>query len=241
MLGTFVKSPDATSAEVLAGAGLDFLIVDLDHSSLGFRDLEGIARAAALHGVPVLARLPPDAVADAGRVLDAGATGVQIADLSSVELAESARRHAAYPPGGERSLALSHRAAEFGRLPASDYLRRAADELVLVGQIESAAAVDALPGLLAAGTGIDAWFLGPLDLSVSLGRAGENDDPLVVETLDRAAAAIVAAKAPLGVFTGSIEEALRWRERGATLIAVGSDYTLLGGLAGGLARSFRGS
>src|SRR5262249_31244590 len=157
-----------------------------------------------------------------------------IADLSSVELAEAAHRHAAYPPAGGRSLALSHRAAGFGRLSAADYLRRAADELVLVGQIESDGAVGALPPLLPGG-GIDVWFLGPLDLSVSLGKAGLSGDPLVVETLDRAAEAILAAKAPLGVFAGSIEEARSWRERGATLIAVGSDYTLLAGLAGGLA------
>jgi 4-hydroxy-2-oxoheptanedioate aldolase len=239
LLGTFVKSSDATSAEILAGAGFDFLIVDFDHSTLGLGELEQIARAAALHAVPVIVRLAPTALDQAGRVLDAGATGVQVAALSDLATAESAWRQCSYPPEGTRSLALSHRAAQFGRVSASEVLEQAAEQVVLVGQIESAAAVDALPAMLAADARVDAWFLGPLDLSVSLGKAGRPDDPLVERNLQAAAAAVLDASGVLGVFAPSLVEARRWLERGATMIAVGSDFMLLAGVADGLVSDFR--
>jgi len=237
LVGTFVKSHDANVAEVLAGTGLDFLLADLDHSSLALRDLEGIVRAAALHSVPVVARLGRSDLELAGRVLDAGAAGIQVAEVDSAETIRAARELASYPPAGRRSLSLSTRAARFGREPAGDYLERAGREVAVIGQIESVDGIEALPSLVETGAG-DAWFVGVLDLSASVGLAGRFDHPDVRAALDRAAATIVGAGARLGVFAANAEDARSWRERGATMIAVSSDYSLLAGAACDLRNQF---
>ncbi len=226
LLGTFAKSPDPNVAEILAGAGLDFLTADFEHSSLNLDQLAHLVRAAALSSVPVLVRLAPETLQEAGRALEAGAAGIQVAGVDDPATIAEACRIASYPPEGGRSLSLSHRAARFGQTPIADYVAAAANELVVVAQIESATAVEALPELLGARR-VDAWFLGTTDLSASLGRPGEIDHPDVASVLDRAAAAILESGARLGVFAGDVAGARTWAERGATLIALGSDYTLI--------------
>ena len=235
LLGTFVKSHDAALAEILAGAGFDFLIADLDHSSLGLGDLEHIVRAASLHAASVIVRLSPADANQIGRVLDLGATGIQLTDVTTVAALEGARGAAVYPPAGHRSLALSHRAARYGREPVDDYLRRAGDEFVLVAQIESGEGVAALPSLLESAAA-DAWFVGPMDLSASLGHPGRFDDPPVRAVLDDAVDTILGSGARLGIFARDGEDAVSWRGRGATLVAVSSDYTLLASAAGEVTR-----
>jgi 2-keto-3-deoxy-L-rhamnonate aldolase RhmA len=239
LLGTFVKSPDGSVAEILACAGFDYLIADLDHSALGLRELEGIVRAAAVWSVPVIVRLTPDGLHEAGRVLDAGAAGVQISDVVRAETLETANRFCSYPPAGRRSLALSHRAARFGRTPADEHLEQAARELVVVGQVETAAGFDALPGLLAAEPLVDAWFLGPLDLSASMGLPGRVDDAAVLSRLEDGADSLRSAGAPFGIFSRDVAEGRRWTSRGATMVAVGSDYALLSAQAAEIARAWQ--
>jgi 2-keto-3-deoxy-L-rhamnonate aldolase RhmA len=237
MLGTFVKSGDPTVTEILASSGFDFLIADLEHSSLAMRDVENIVRAAALHSVPVLVRIPPDGLHQAGRALDAGAVGIQISDLVDRTTAQRARSVCSYPPAGARSMSLSQRGAQFGQVQAPEHLATSERDLVLVGQVESVAGTEALPLLLAESL-VDLWFIGSLDLSVSLGHAGSTNHPTVADTLHDIAATILAAGARLGVFAQDVGEARLWVQRGATMVAVTSDYALLATQARRLAREW---
>jgi 4-hydroxy-2-oxoheptanedioate aldolase len=224
LLGTFVKSPDPSVAELLGESGLDFLLADYEHSSLSVADVETIVRASA---APVVVRLAADALHETGRMLDAGAAGIQVSDVRDVATAADACARASYPPTGRRGLAFSHRAARFGREGRAAHVERAAAERIVICQIESVEGAAALPALLAAELEVDAWFIGPTDLSASLGFPGQLDAAPVREAIDAVASAVTAAGARLGVFAHDVDEAKAWTARGATFLATGSDHTLL--------------
>jgi len=226
LIGTFVKSRDPATTEALAAAGYDFVVADMEHSPLAVADVEGIARACSSRDVAVLARVPPSRLGLCGALLDAGAAGIQVSDVSSAALAAGVAAAAWYPPRGERSLSLSTRAARFGTQLAAEHIARSDDQTVLVGQIESAAGVGSLASIIASGV-FDALFLGATDLSVALGHPGDIRHPVVAAALADAAAVITGSGTRLGIFCGGADEAAVWAGRGASLLAISSDLTML--------------
>jgi len=230
LLGTFVKSRDPLIAEALASAGYDLLFADLEHSALSPGDIEGIVRACDAYGVPVVVRLPPAALGLCGQLLDSGVTGIQVSDVTSAADAAAARAAVCYPPAGARSLSLSTRAARFGAVPAGEHLAVSQQSTVLTGQIESAAGVAAICEILASDV-FDGLFIGPTDLSVSVGRPGDAAHPDVTGPLETAIAATLGHGTPLGIFCGSAQEAQRWADRGLTLLAISSDLTMIASAA----------
>jgi 4-hydroxy-2-oxoheptanedioate aldolase len=239
LIGTFVKSSDPAIAELLAIAGYDLLVADVEHSSLALREVEAIARAAEPHGVPVLARIAPREVASAGRFLDAGVIGVQVTDVTDVETLSELRHATRFPPAGHRSLALSHRAAGFGAISPAEFLERADAELLTVAQIESRAGVAALGDLLAFPSNPDVWFIGPFDLSSDLGHPGAVSHPEVTRAIDDVLDAVHRRGARSGIFARDAEDARRWIERGVRFILLGSDLTLLATAARGTLTAVR--
>jgi 2-keto-3-deoxy-L-rhamnonate aldolase RhmA len=231
VVGTFIKSSDPAVAELFAIAGYDFLVADVEHASLAIRDVEAIARAADVHGVPVLARIAPREAAAAGRFLDVGLSGIQLTDVTDEATLAELYRATRFPPKGRRSLALSHRAARFGQLSLAGFLERASDELVTVVQIESRAGVEAIESLLRSPFSPDVWFIGPLDLSSDLGHPGALSHPDVTRTIDHVLAAIHDHGARSGMFARDPEDAKRWIARGVSLVLLGSDLTLLAAAA----------
>jgi 4-hydroxy-2-oxoheptanedioate aldolase len=222
-----VKSSDPAIAELLAAAQIDYLVADLEHSSLAPSTVVDIVRAATIWNVPVIVRLSPERLHEAGRALEAGADGVQVTGVSSPATAVLAHRAVTLAPDGDLGLSLSHRAGGFQRAGAARYLDRLRDDIVVVCQIESRASVEALPDLLAVDHPPDAWFLGPVDLSCDFGHPGEVGHPDVQSALNRAAEQILESGQRLAVFVGDIEGARRWRARGATAIMLSSDVSLL--------------
>jgi 2-keto-3-deoxy-L-rhamnonate aldolase RhmA len=234
LLGTFVKSGDAAVVDAVAGAGFDLLVADVEHAPLDLRDLATIARC----GVPTLARIGAHALPDVGRMLETGLAGVQLAGVADAAALDELRRSVRFHPEGRRGCATSHRAAGFGRLAARDWVA-AADEVVVVGQIESAAGIEALPWLLREQGDLDAWFIGPVDLSCDLGHPGDLEHPDVRAAIATAADAILGAGARLGIFAAGEREAAAWRDRGATYVLAGSDLTLLAQRADALVGAWR--
>ena len=237
LAGTFVKSRDPSTTEALAAGGLDFVIADLEHSPLSVADVEAIARAGATWNLPVLARVPSAGIGQIGALLDVGVAGIQVSDVTSAEMAQQIGAAGRYPPLGERSLSTATRAARFGRVPAASHMAVSNDQTVLVGQIESVAGVAALPSIIDAGA-FDALFIGATDLSVSLGHPGKLGHPAVADAMSDVAEAIVEAGMPLGVFCGTAAVAAQWAGRGATLLAVSSDLTMLSVMASMTLREF---
>lgn len=238
LTGTFVKSRDPSVAEALAVAGYDFVVADLEHSPLAVADVEGIARACAAWGVAVLARVASPSLGQAGPLLDAGVTGIQVSDVSSAAAAEAARAAVRYPPNGARSLSLSTRAGRFGLSAAAAHIAASDSQTVLVGQIESAEGAAALASIIASGA-FDALFLGATDLSVALGHPGETGHPAVAGALSEAAATITGSGTALGVFCGDAAAAASWAARGASLLAISSDLTMLATTAVATLRQLR--
>ena len=233
VLGTFVKSPDPAVAEILAGAGFDLLVADLEHSSLTVADVATIVRAAEPFEVAVLARIHPAQVELAGRLLETGAIGVQVTDVVDTTTLAQLREATRFPPQGRRSLALTQRDAGFGRLGASAYIEQARARLLTVAQIESRAGVAALDTLLASPDQPDVWFIGPFDLSTDLGHPGELEHAEVRAAFATILEALQAAPAGprIGVFARDAADAAAWHARGASLLLVSSDVTFLASAA----------
>ena len=231
LLGTFVKSADPAVAEILALAGFDLLVADLEHSSLGAADVAAIVRAAEASEVPVLARIPAHALAWAGRLLETGAIGVQVTDVVHTQTLSQLWRATRFPPEGRRSLALSQRDAGFGRIAAAEYLRGARERLLTVAQIESRAAVAALSELLASPHQPDVWFIGPFDLSADLGHPGQLEHPDAASVLAEILDQLSRHGARIGVFARDGADAAAWHARGAQFVLISSDVALLAGAA----------
>lgn len=230
--GCFVQFPDAALVEFTAYQGWDFLILDGEHGTLDPRLCEGLLRAAELHDVSTIVRVPVNEPHVILQFMDVGAQGCQVPSVESGADAERAVRSVKYGPRGARGLA-GVRAADYGERGAlGEYVRSANAETLVSVHVESAQAVDRVDEI-AAVDGVDVVFLGPTDLSHSLGLPGELGHPLVVDHLERAAAATLEAGKVLGVTVATAEEAVTWLERGARYVTTG-----IGPLLGSATRSW---
>jgi 2-dehydro-3-deoxyglucarate aldolase/4-hydroxy-2-oxoheptanedioate aldolase len=235
LYGTLLTFGPTEVADLLAGAGFDWLFVDAEHGALEPRDVLLILQAVAGR-TPCLVRVPALDEAWIKRALDAGADGIIVPQVSTAEQAERAVRLAHYPPRGTRGLGTA-RANRYG-LGLAGQLDRAWEQVTVVVQAETAEAVRNIEAI-ARVPDLDAVFVGPFDLSASLGHAGDLDHPEVRVAIDRVAAACAGAGVPSGIFAPGAA-GLRGRPaQGFTLLAAGVDSALLGGAAESLLRDLR--
>ncbi|MBN2051418.1 MAG: hypothetical protein JW760_13280 [Spirochaetales bacterium] len=229
-LGTLLTMDCTEAAEILSRSGFDWLFLDLEHSALGPPEAQKLLQAAG-DRVPVLIRVESGDEEGIRKALDSGADGIIIPHVNSAKAAEHIVSLAKYPPGGTRSIGPG-RASHFGNEMAG-YLSQANTETAVVVQIEHIDAVAEVEKI-ASVEGIDALFVGPYDLSGSLGRPGKVDDPEVTRAIDRTLAAAAANHLAAGIFAGSAAAASAYLEKGFSLVAVASDGILLGGAAASL-------
>ncbi|PZO73102.1 MAG: 4-hydroxy-2-oxovalerate aldolase [Mesorhizobium amorphae] len=228
LFGTFVAIPHPVAVEVTAASGFDFLCIDCEHGQIGRETVENLVRAADVHGVPALVRVPGHGAEAVAAALDSGARGVLVPRVSTPEQAAGAVRAARFPPLGARGVGPG-RAAGYGyRIP--DYLARANSEIVVAVQVETVEGLRQVDAI-AAVEGVDLVFVGPGDLGVSLDAAGLGG----AEQLSDAVAAILraarAAGKVAGMFCGRPEDAGRWAEAGASFFMLGADSIFLGNAA----------
>jgi 2-keto-3-deoxy-L-rhamnonate aldolase RhmA len=242
LIGTFLKARDPAVAEALAVAGYDFIVADLEHSPLSAGDVEEITRACDCHDVPVIARIPASGLARCGPLLDAGVTGIQVSDVTSAAIAKAVRAAAHYPPAGARSVSTATRAARFGAVPAASHIAAALAGTVLIGQIESPQGLEAIDQVIKSDV-FDALFIGPSDLSATLGHPGELEHPAVTKAITRAADSVLGGGMPLGIFCPGAEMAERcaglYARRGMTLLVISTDLSMLGAAARSAIAVFR--
>jgi 4-hydroxy-2-oxoheptanedioate aldolase len=218
-LGVIVKMPAAASVELAGHAGFDYVMIDTEHGAADMIELEHHVRAAETAGIRPLVRVSDARSPDILRALDAGACGI-IAPHALSELdVRQAVSLTRYPPTGRRGLALSTRAGAYGTRSAAEHVQ-AAEELLLIVQIEDAEALERLPEILDA-EGLDGIFIGPSDLSASLGVRGQTDHPAVEAAIERVVEAVVQRPSlRLCVLASDEHEALRWFDRGAHLVLI---------------------
>lgn len=237
-VGLWCMLPSGFVTEALAGAGFDWLLLDTEHSPSDVLTVLPQLQAAAAYDVSTVVRPAANDPVLIKRLLDLGAQSLLIPYVQSVEEAEAAVAAVRYPPRGIRGVAGLTRASRFGRVEG--YARRAEEELCLLVQVETRKALDSLEAI-AAVEGIDGIFIGPGDLSASLGHPGELFNPEVVAAVEGAIQRVKAAGKPAGVLTYDIDFARRCMELGSLFTAVGADLSLLMRGVDRLAVEFKGS
>jgi 4-hydroxy-2-oxoheptanedioate aldolase len=224
------------SVEVIAGAGFDWLLLDMEHSPNDLESLLPQLQAAAPYATHPVVRVPWNDMVSIKRVLDVGAQSLLVPYVSSAAEARSAVSFTRYPPQGARGVAGTTRATRFGRI--KDYARRAHEEICVLVQVETQSALDNIEAICAT-EGVDGVFIGPADLHASLGHPGEIANPRVKPVIDQAVRRIrKAGKAP-GILTPSEDDARHWLECGALFVAVGADVGILARGAEALAQKFK--
>jgi len=219
--GCFLRHPDPGLAEVLGFMGWDYLLFDGEHSPLSPRECEHLARVCELTGVTSVVRVPTNVPWMIAQVLDAGIESVQVPMIESGEQARTLARATKYPPVGTRGLATT-RAAKYGQaLPFSiaGHVASSNAETLVIAQIETPAGIEQLPAILQVPE-IDVIFIGPNDLSLSLGVPGEFGHPKVQQAFDTIISAVKKTDKALGVLVPNIEAALEWQRKGARYIVV---------------------
>jgi 2-keto-3-deoxy-L-rhamnonate aldolase RhmA len=235
LCGTLLSMNATEAADLLAGAGFDWLFVDAEHGALEPRDVLLLLQTVAGR-TPCLVRVPTLDEAWIKRALDAGADGIIVPQVGHVEQAERSVRFAHYPPKGTRGLGTA-RANRYG-LALAEHLRTVSEQVTVVVQAETADAVRNIEGI-ARVPGLDAVFVGPYDLSASLGHPGEVGHADVRAAISRIAAACSAAGVRTGIFAMGPDPLGPWAREGFTLLAAGVDGALLGEAAAGVLRGLR--
>jgi len=236
-IGLWCSSCSNVTAEVIAGAGFDWILIDTEHAPnelpMVLSQLQALASGTA---APVVRPAWNDLVL-IKRLLDVGAQNLLVPYVQTVEEARAAVAAVRYPPQGIRGVAVLHRANRFGRV--KDYFARANDEICLLLQIETRAALQNLDGI-AAVEGVDGLFIGPSDLAAALGYLGDNGHPDVRAAIEDAVERIRKAGKAAGILAPLEADACHWLERGCTVVAVGSDLGLLTRPSEALAAKFNG-
>ena len=223
--GLWSQLPGVVTAELLAGTGADYVVLDLQHGALGEAELPGVAAAVVAAGSVPLVRTRSAHLADIGRSLDLGAHGVIVPSVLGAEHAREVVAACWYGPHGTRSA---------GRLSGGS-----GSPLVIV-MVETAGALAELDALLAI-DGLDGVYVGPLDLSLSLDRAGEPGREHMREVIASVLARAVAAGVPVGVHAFTGEQAAAYAAAGATIVTATMDTTALGAVLADHLRVARGS
>jgi 4-hydroxy-2-oxoheptanedioate aldolase len=235
-IGLWSTIPGSLVVEALAPAGFDWLLLDTEHSAADVVDV--LPQLQALAATPVSAVVRPawnDAVL-IKRFLDLGAQTLLIPYVQNAAEAAAAVAAMRYPPAGIRGVAGTTRASRFGWVPG--YHARASEELCLLVQVETAAALAEIEAI-AAVDGVDGIFVGPSDLAASLGYPGNPGHAEVVAAVEDAIGRIVRAGRPAGILTLDPAFARRCIALGTTFTAVGVDLALLLRSAEALARGFQ--
>jgi 2-dehydro-3-deoxyglucarate aldolase/4-hydroxy-2-oxoheptanedioate aldolase len=224
--GTFLGAATPVTAEVCAAAGVDWVLLDLEHGAGGEEQARDVIPAAASYSVPTVVRVESGERIRAGRLLDLGAAGVMFPRIDTSSEAAVCVRHLRYPPAGDRGVATYNRMCAYGLdAPALD--RSNADVLGVV-QIETRNALDAVEQI-AALDGVDVLFVGPRDLSHALDVPGQTQAPVYLAALDRVLAAAKGHGKAAGLLVADGAAAAPMARAGWQFIAIGSDTTLLAG------------
>lgn len=225
LAGMWICSGSTLIAEICAGAGLDWVMIDMEHSANGLESVLTQLQVVAAYPVTAVVRVPINDSVIIKQVLDAGAQTLLVPMVSSAEEAEAAVRAVRYPPHGIRGVGSAlARSARWNRVDG--YLADADKHVSVIVQIETQAGVAAAEDI-AAVDGVDGVFVGPADLSASMGLIGQQSHPDVVAAVHKTFDTVRAAGKPVGVNAFDPEMAESYVKAGARFILVGADVAIL--------------
>ncbi|MBD3842543.1 MAG: 2,4-dihydroxyhept-2-ene-1,7-dioic acid aldolase [Campylobacterales bacterium] len=222
-IGSWIMMGNTMSVEVMALAGFDWLVIDIEHTSIDLETLQLLVTTIQANGMKALVRVSKNEEVIIKRVLDIGADGIVVPMVCSKEDAMQAVDYAKYPPVGKRGVGL-YRATRYGTT-FEEYKKWVDEELVIIAQIEHIDAVKNIDEILEV-EGIDGTIIGPYDLSGSMGYPGEFERDDVKEAVERVLGRCKQANIPSGFHVvdtnpGKLQEKIA---QGCTFLAYGIDY-----------------
>jgi 2-dehydro-3-deoxyglucarate aldolase/4-hydroxy-2-oxoheptanedioate aldolase len=220
-----LASPKLVEIAGLAG-GFQGMWIDQEHSAIPHRELELLLIACRAAGLDAFVRVAPTDYATVMRPMETGASGVMVAQIRSVDQVRQIVQWAKYPPMGVRGLFLANYEAGYGSANPAEHLPRANRERWLCVQIETAEAVECAHEI-AAVEGVDSLFVGPSDLSCTLGVPGQAMHPKCIAAMERVSAAVKNVGKTWGVLARSPEHAAKCREMGCQLFSLAGDVDLI--------------
>jgi 4-hydroxy-2-oxoheptanedioate aldolase len=236
LAGMWVCSGSPLVAEICAGSGLDWLLIDMEHTPNGLESVLAQLQAVAGYDITPVVRVPVGDVVTIKRVLDLGAQNLMVPMISSAAEARAVVEASRYPPAGRRGVGSAlARSARWNRVDG--YLENAGHHVSVFVQVETTAGVEAAAEI-AAVDGVDGVFLGPSDLAASMGLLGQQTHPQVVDAVLQAFRAVGGTGTPVGVNAFDPTAARAYLDSGASFILVGADVALLARGSEALARTF---
>ena len=226
VLGPFMKLCDPAAVEIAGLAGFDFVIIDAEHGPISIETAQNLVRAAECVGITPIIRVVENRPSRILRALDIGAGGVEVPHVSDREAAQRLVRAAKFAPAGDRGVCRFVRAARYSSRERGDYFRGANEETIVIAHLEGIEAIENLDEILSV-EGLDILFIGPYDLSQSMGVSGQVDHPLVVEKMEDVVRRSQAAGRFVGTFVDDVQTAERWIDAGVQYISFSVDTGVL--------------
>ncbi|MEU7913891.1 HpcH/HpaI aldolase family protein [Microbispora bryophytorum] len=236
LFGGWVCSGSPVMAEIMAGSGLDWVLIDMEHAPNGLESTLTQLYAVSAYPVTPVVRVSAADPVTIKQVLDLGAQTILVPVVSTPDEARAAAEAAQYPPAGRRGVGSAlARSARWNRVDG--YLQNAPGHVSVFVQIETAEGVAAAEAI-AATPGIDGVFVGPSDLAASMGLLGQQTHPDVIAAVHRAFDGVAAAGKPVGVNAFDPQAARAYAEAGARFVLVGADVALVARASEALAATF---
>lgn len=227
VLGTMVAEiRQPAIMQLLAIAGFNFTIIDNEHGPFNIETIADLSRAGRAYGITPIVRVPELAYPYLAQSLDVGAQGIMLPRVYTVEQVQQALQIIKYPPEGQRGCALNRGHTNFQGGPVLDIMARANQENLVVIQIETKEALDHVDEI-AAVPGVDVLFIGPNDLSISLGVAGPPTSPTMVAAIEKIVAACQRNHIYCAIQLADIELARHWAANGIPMISYSAETNLL--------------
>lgn len=222
VFGPFIQSSEAAFVEAAGWSGFDFVILDMEHGPTSLQEIQHQIRAAQVAGTLPIVRIPCLSEAEICHVLDIGAAGVQIPQVTRASEAELAVRAAKYHPRGMRGVCPFVRAAHYSAMSMEEYIPKANNSLVVI-QLEGKEAIRNIDEIFSV-PGIDIAFIGPFDLSQSLGVTGQVSHPAVIAEMEKIVAKAKEKNLAVGSFTVTREAVKIWKEAGVQYLSYSTDF-----------------
>lgn len=243
VFGSFVFIPSPDIIEIMAMAGFDYVVVDMEHSPKSWETVGNMVRAADIHGLPLLIRVRENHEKTILEALEIGAAGVVIPFIQTAEDVRRASQAVNYAPRGMRGTCTLTRAARYGSLRAGfvEHTQQENDRLVIIGQVEDTVGLENIDEIINCDPPLDALIVGRSDLASSMGKPGKVEEPEVLAATDRILKTAASRKprpVPVGIGLYAPDEAPKWIDRGCKFFFYSADTGIMLNASSAAAKAF---
>ncbi|MMZ56469.1 2-keto-3-deoxy-L-rhamnonate aldolase [compost metagenome] len=226
VVGIWQRIPSPIVSEIISLTDIDFVTIDMEHGPIDISDLRTMVPVYKKAGTPVILRVASADFSFISKVLDLGVDGVMLPQVNTAEEAKRIVEASKFAPLGRRGVGGSCAADQYGKVDLHTFIQSENDRVLTIVQIETEQAVHNLDEIVDV-DGVDLFYIGPFDLSQSLGLTGMMDHPHVVETIQRIIDKVQEKNKSVGMHGVSLDFIRFWRERGVRYFTYGMDNVLL--------------